>query len=1379
MSQRYLSFVCFLLLSAVLSAQTIADKPELSTDPAALLKYAQSVKPTEEKEVTVLLDERTHRWDEAGRQTETYRLVYRIETPEAVQGWATTTVNWEPWHQKKPTIRARVILPDGRVHLLDQSTLKDSPSRDNTPTVYQDTRVFGGPLPALSVGAIVEEERTVEDEQPYFAGGIIRRHSLGSGAPTDMTRVVLDAPASLQLKLKTYLAPTAKIEKTEANGRVRYTITLPRMEGLDPALPLLPADQPPRAMYEYSTAASWAHVAKTYFEATDPKIRTADVQAMVSAAVKPGDTREQIIRNLTALLHAEVRYTGIEFGEAKIIPQFPSETLKRKYGDCKDKSAMLIAMLRAAGIPAHLVLLSTGPGFDVVHDMPGMGAFDHAIVHVPGEKPVWIDATAEFTQVGLIPYADQGRLALIVTPETKGLTRTPVQGPEFNALVETREFFLAEYGPSRVLEVTEPVGDSEANYRSYFETSDVKEVRKNLESYGKSNYAAETVKAEFSTPRDLTKQFQLRVEALKAARGSSDLAAAAVAVPLSGILNRLPDYLTSDPEKDDEETKQKPARTADFEVQPFKTEWRYKVHVPPGFVVRSLPDAQTEQLGPAELSVSFKSESPELVTGVVRLQLAKQRFSAAEGAALRKAATEVSKRDSLMLMFDLAAFEKLQAGKIREALKEYERLATLHPTEALHRLQIARALLDVGLGDRARKEAKKAVELDPKSALAQYTLGWVLEHDLIGRRFGKGFDHAGAVAAFRKAKELDPKDTDFGAELGILLEHDATGVRYTSRAQLEQAAAEYRAIVAVDADKGHKFDENLLYALVYAGKFKEAREEANKLPNVSDSTKAVIRVAAVAALEGAEAAVKESRKASNSEQARSEALATAAQIVLRMRRYPLAADLLSAAAAGSPNAAQVATQIELFRKTKPYEEMLLPANDVRGVTQRLMFALMTDQPGEKWYHMMSQLVQGKEIRRNLEQLAKLEMRQLKQLAKQATWPPEIMADLTLSQVQFDVEGNDTIGYRVRLKSPGSAAEYAYLRKENGEFKVVNFSSALTRLLALAAHDRLKHNDVAGARKWLDWARENPAQFGGDDPFSGELLPRFWRKGQEADEATVRVAVASGLMHEYLPLLESISVLQAAAAKAEGQEMKNRLDLALARGYREAKKWSELAEVATRLLQYAPDSETAFELAVAAQGGLKKWDAVAQLVAQRTKRLPDDPAAVRALSRSYSLQGDHTAARKAMRPLIDTGRATTEDLNQYSWQALFLPSVDEESVELARQADIREKNNFAIMHTLGCLYSEVGKLKEGRELLLKSMDEIGDDEPNSSVWYGLGRIAELYDDYETAHAAYLRVTKNEDELQSVDEPLATYHLAKKRLDEVQAKLAPKTGSAGGK
>ena len=142
--------------------------------------------------------------------------------------------------------------------------------------------------------------------------------------------------------------------------------------------------------------ATLAHLdAAAYAQLAEPQIRQDQARATLPQAAPDYLANVQAI---VSRLHKEVRYTGIEFGESALKPQTPAEILKRHYGDCKDKAAFLVAMLRAAGIPASLALLETGPGEDVNPGLPGMNQFDHAIVHVPaagaGSPELWIDATA-------------------------------------------------------------------------------------------------------------------------------------------------------------------------------------------------------------------------------------------------------------------------------------------------------------------------------------------------------------------------------------------------------------------------------------------------------------------------------------------------------------------------------------------------------------------------------------------------------------------------------------------------------------------------------------------------------------------------------------------------------------------------------------------------------------------------------------------------------------------------------------------------------------------------------------------------------------------------------------------------------------------------
>src|SRR3970282_1604322 len=105
---------------------------------------------------------------------------------------------------------------------------------------------------------------------------------------------------------------------------------------------------------------------------------------------------------------------------------------------------LLLARLRAVCMYPHSALLNTGPGPAVEPELPGLGSFDHTIVYIPGSPPVWVDTTHEFVRPNQLPVPDQDRLALVATPGTRELVRTPAATPADNRIVETREFFLSD-----------------------------------------------------------------------------------------------------------------------------------------------------------------------------------------------------------------------------------------------------------------------------------------------------------------------------------------------------------------------------------------------------------------------------------------------------------------------------------------------------------------------------------------------------------------------------------------------------------------------------------------------------------------------------------------------------------------------------------------------------------------------------------------------------------------------------------------------------------------------------------------------------------------------------------------------------------------------
>ena len=103
-------------------------------------------------------------------------------------------------------------------------------------------------------------------------------------------------------------------------------------------------------------------------------------------------------------------------------------------------------------------------------------------------------------------------------------------------------------------------------------------------------------------------------------------------------------------------------------------------------------------------------------------------------------------------------------------------------------------------------------------------------------------------------------------------------------------------------------------------------------------------------------------------------------------------------------------------------------------------------------------------------------------------------------------------------------------------------------------------------------------------------------------------------------------------------------------------------------------------------------------------------------------------------------------------------IEQSAIDVAQRANDLSKNaNFAILHTLACVDAEAGKTSQARDLLLKAMDSLHLEEPNSEVWFGFALVAEQYGVLDAAEKMYSRVEKPK-----VDYPGTSYVIARQHL-----------------
>jgi len=1343
--------------------------PHFSLDPQALLNAAAGVSAPDTANAAVLEDDENYSFDEVGRSVHSQYIIYRVLNQKGVESWDSMAIDWEPWHQQRPAIRVRVISPSGAVHWLDPKAITEGPAHEGEYKTYSDGKMLRAPFPAIEAGVVVEEEFIITETQPFFAAGRVARIAFGrEGVPVFHSQAVLQAPLSLPLQAHLLQMPGVQAQRTESNGRVTLTIEHGPLESFERGEPNLPADLSRFPAIEFSTGGSWQTIATEYSKIVESHIKIDSVRELVNQLITGKKTVAEKEAVLSDWLNHEIRYTGIEFDEAALIPHDPSEVLAQKYGDCKDKATLLVTMLRAAGIPAHVALLNAGSRMDVPEEMPGMGLFDHAIVYVPGDakhniEPLWIDATDQYARPGQLPAGDQNRHALIADSTTTKLVLTPQSSSRENTVLELRELKLSENGPAIVTEVTHPRGVFEGEYRDYYADKPDKDTREALTNYVKSQYLSEKLNnVERSEPGDLSRPFELTLNCEKAKRGYTDLDSAVAAIRLESLFERLPAGLKQkdDPNKKEDKDHPKNPRAADWALfAPFSTEWQYRIIPPVGFVPKPLPKDATISLGPAILTEAFSVDKDNTVLAHLTFDTVKRRFTVAEANTMRNQIADLLKGPAILINFEPKGEALLREGKVKEALASYRALIALHPGEAVHHLQVARVLLEAGMGEAARREAQLAVKLDPTSALAEKTLAQILKFDLVGRALRPGSDFAGAAEAYRAAIKLDNEDHTTEADLAILLEYDKAGRRYSHLAPISQAIEVYNKL---GQDKLEEM--GLVNNLAFAHFYNDDPEGALKAAASLSQPPVSLIAASEAMLHDSKTGLAEANKRSSSDAAFKDAAHTAGEMLMNMRRYDLAADFMETGASGD-DAAHAMGLAAMLRDAQRHEEV--PFANTPADIAMLVFLLSVDPElsKEKLLAISSRNARkvleaedADELKATLVEGKKLDS----QLARQGT-SLHVTTDILLGSLEPKIEGNDQSGYRVKMQIPGGANMTLFVVKEDGAYKLLD-SLEKPNAIALEILDRIHSGDLSSAKSLLDWLREDTHLEGGDDPLGGPVFPRFWTRGQNADAHRMKLAAATLLSGTRPTAAQGIALLEEELQNAVGEREKNNIYIALAVGQALQNNFRGLYEACSLLLKEEPESRTAFMYTVQSLLGLKRYDEAMALVNQRMKLLDQDVDAQHMKMEIEASRGDFKTAIATAQSLVEHGRETSELLNSIAWYALYTPQITESEMSAAVKATQMSKENPHILHTLACLYAVTGKTREAHDLLLRSMDELNLDEPNDDYWYAFGLIAEQYGEREIAIADYSK-------LKPPTEPLeistSSYVLAQARLKALGA------------
>lgn len=163
-----------------------------------------------------------------------------------------------------------------------------------------------------------------------------------------------------------------------------------------------PRDAPPRYAWQrviqYSDFADWPAVSQRFHglyvaAAKLPPGSPLRKEAAAIAAAHSGKAAQA--QAALALVQQQIRYVYVGLGGGNYLPLSADETWTRRYGDCKGKTVVLLALLSELGIPAEAVLANNGGATDGIETrLPNPGLFDHVLVRARiGGQTLWLDGT--------------------------------------------------------------------------------------------------------------------------------------------------------------------------------------------------------------------------------------------------------------------------------------------------------------------------------------------------------------------------------------------------------------------------------------------------------------------------------------------------------------------------------------------------------------------------------------------------------------------------------------------------------------------------------------------------------------------------------------------------------------------------------------------------------------------------------------------------------------------------------------------------------------------------------------------------------------------------------------------------------------------------
>ena len=388
-------------------------------------------------------------------QEQVVEYLIQIDTQSGISSGGQQDISYNSKLERIEIIDAYTLQNDGRKVQVPQDGIRDSadPISDGAP-MFSETKHKIIIYPEVKVGSQIYYKYKSFQQTPEFEGQFMFSRFFYPHSKIKDYEINLNLSNKLPTKVESEGIEGGFVKEIDERKYYHYVFNQ------DEAYPPESWEIDPHDFSPYVIASSFKDqidLGRAYENGVAPKIEvTPEVQQLADDLTKDITDPKAQVQALYNWVSKNIRYVAVYLGNGGVVPHDSNTILRNHYGDCKDHTVILAALLKAKGIDSSSALINLGDAYKLPN-LAVISPQNHVINYIPS-LDIYLDSTSQFSPYGTLPFSDMDKPVILTALNKMG--HTPIARAEDNAITTNVEITINNDGTM--------LGKAESTVTGYF-----------------------------------------------------------------------------------------------------------------------------------------------------------------------------------------------------------------------------------------------------------------------------------------------------------------------------------------------------------------------------------------------------------------------------------------------------------------------------------------------------------------------------------------------------------------------------------------------------------------------------------------------------------------------------------------------------------------------------------------------------------------------------------------------------------------------------------------------------------------------------------------------------------------------------------------------